>query len=478
MGRIKGVEKEIYSLLKMLFVLILTTLCSLFTADIGVGKESIIMVFFMGVLFIPILTNGYRYGLISSAVSVALFNFFFTEPKFTFLIYNEMDVLLLLFFLVTAVVSGTITSRLQKQMKASYESEKTVRLLYEIAEGFLHVTGKRNIILLGIQYIFDNTGFTSSVVIDGEEQAYWNEQYPKTEETGQKILIKGVTHTIGFVVLYCGDKTLTFWQDLVVKTVAAQLGTTLDRENNYTERENIRIAMEREHLRSTLLRSVAHDLRSPLTALTGASSLLADRFDELLPEEQKKLAVDISEEIIWLTNLVENILNMTRIGEGKLVVYKEDEVIDDVVNETLSHMARLLKNRKLEISLPDEVIFLKMDGKLIVQVLVNLLDNAVKHTLGDGIIGLKIYRKERGIIFEVSDNGSGIDTELMGKLFDKFTTGKNRIADGKRGVGLGLAICKAIIHAHGGEIWVEKENKIGTCISFFLPLEDAESMQI
>lgn len=471
MAQIKAAEKTIYSFIKMLLVLTLSTLCSLWIAGFGVGKESIIMVFLLGVLFVPILTNGYIYGLITSVVSVILFNFFFTEPRFTFLIYNAVDVMLLLFFLVTAIVSGTITSRLQKQMSIAHQSELTARLLYEVTEGFLHVTGKRSIIMRGIKYIFDHTGFTSSVILDGDEQEYFSEPYPKAGAEGLTIPIQRVTEKIGLITLYCGKEHLTFRQELVVKTVAAQLGTALDREYSYKEREEIRIAMEREHLRSTLLRSVAHDLRTPLTALTGASALLADKFEQLSPEEQKKLAADISEEMIWLTNLVENILNMTRIGEGQLVLHKEDEVVDDVVNEALSHMSRILQNRHLDVSLPNDVVSLPMDGKLIVQVLVNLLDNAVKHTPPDGSIGLKVYVLEDTAVFEITDNGNGIDARLMDSLFDRFITGKNNIVDGKRGMGLGLAICKAVVEAHGGNIRAENGPDAGARFVVSLPME-------
>lgn len=471
MTRIKAEEKRAYSFIRMILVLTLSTVCSLLIAGFGVGKESIIMVFLLGVLFVPILTNGYVYGLITSVISVILFNFFFTEPRFTFLIYNTVDVMLLLFFLVIAIISGTITSRLQKQMSISHRNELTARLLYEVAEGFLHVTGKRNIIFRGINYILNNTGFVCCVMLEGEEQEYFGEQHPETDIKSLIIPIQGVAKKIGSIILYCGNVELTFQQELVVKTVATQLGTALDREYSYNEREEIRIAMERERLRSTLLRSVAHDLRSPLTVLTGASSLLADRFEQLSQEEQKKLAADISEEMIWLTNLVENILNMTRIGEGHLVLYKEDEVVDDVVNEALSHMSRLFQNRNLEVSLPDKVISLPMDGRLIVQVLVNLLDNAVKHTLSDGSIYLKVYVLGDDVVFEVTDDGNGIDAGLMDKLFDGFPSEKKNIVDGKRGIGLGLSICKAVVEAHGGKIQAGNKQPFGATFVFSLPME-------
>lgn len=470
----KGKELS-FSIIKALSVLTLSTLISLLISGLGVGKESIIMVFLLGVLFITILTTGYVYGIAASAASVGLFNFFFTEPRYTFLIYSTVDIMLLLFFLLTAVVSGTITSRLQKQMNISQQSELTARLLYEVAEGFLHVTGKRNIVLRGIKYIFENTGLTSRITLDGDEQEYFNEQSVKSDMEKLTFQIKGAAKPLGRLTVYCAQKDLTFQQELVIKTVATQLGTALDREYSYYEREEIRVIMERERLRSALLRSVAHDLRSPLTALTGASSLLVDEFDKLSIEEQKKLAADICDEMIWLANLVENILNMTRIGEGRLVLQKEYEVVDDVVNQAISHMSRILQNRHLEVSLPDEVVSLPIDGKLIVQVLINLLDNAIKHTPSDRRISMKVYVMGSTAVFEVSDNGNGIDIDILDRLFDGFAAQRNNIVDGKRGMGLGLAICRAVVEAHGGEIWAENQPAGGARFAFSLPMEVNEN---
>lgn len=473
---LKAGRRELFrSVMKLLSVLALSLMCSLLIARLGVGNESIIMVFLLGVLFVTVLTKGYIYGLVASVASVVLFNFFFTEPRYTFLIYNAVDIMLLVFFLITAVVSGTVASRLQRQIDISSRNELTARLLYEVAEGFLHVTGKRNIILRGIRYIFDNTGFASRVILDGDRQEYFSQEHAQTDAESIRLPIQGVTKPMGSIAVYCGQAALTVQQDLVVKTVAAQLGIALDREYGYHEREEIRIAMERERLRSTLLRSVAHDLRSPLTALTGASSLLADEFERLSPEEQKKLAADISEEMTWLANLVENILNMTRIGEGQLVLNKEYEVVDDVVNEALSHMARVLQNRQLEVSLPDEVITLPMDGKLIVQVLVNLLDNAVKHTPPESGISLAVYPQGDKTIFEINDTGHGIEAGIMDRLFDGFVASKNAVIDGKRGMGLGLTICKAVIEAHGGSIWAENRPAGGAHFAFSLPMEEGKN---
>ena len=184
----------------------------------------------------------------------------------------------------------------------------------------------------------------------------------------------------------------------------------------------------------------------------------------------KDLVKDINEEALWLNNLVENILNMTRIGEGKLVIKKQDEVVDDIVDESLRHISGLLSNRDVQVSLPREVISIPVDGKLIVQVLINLLDNAVKYTDEKCTIYLRVFQKNDFVVFEIADNGEGINESIIDKIFDSFVSYSGKIVDGKRGMGLGLAICKAIINAHGGEITAGKSPEGGALFSFTLPL--------
>ena len=464
-----------HPLIRTLLVLALSVCVSLIISRLGVGSESIIMVFLLGVLFSTILTNGYVYGVAASVISVILFNFFFTEPRYTLLVYRAIDVMLLLFFLVTAIVSGTITSRLQRQMSISHQSELTARLLYEVSEGFLQVTGISNIAMRGIKYIFDHTGLKNSISLEGGDEVYGQTEADGTAEHGAfSVPIKNASRQIGEIQVFGARDELSFRQELVIKTVAAQLGTALDREYSYREREEIRVAMERERLRSMLLRSVAHDLRSPLTALTGASALLSDEFDRLPEAERKKLASDISDEMIWLTNLVENILNMTRIGENQLVLHKEHEVVDDVVNQAVSHMSRIIQNRPFDVLLPEEVISVEMDGKLIVQVIINLLDNAIKHTPPGSGIALKASVTDNSAVFEVSDKGAGLDEEAMNVLFKGRAEPKNYVVDARRGMGMGLVICRAIVEAHGGKIWAENIEGGGAKFAFSLPAEGAE----
>ncbi len=173
-----------------------------------------------------------------------------------------------------------------------------------------------------------------------------------------------------------------------------------------------------------------------------------------------------------MTDLVENILNMTRISEQKIVLHKQDEVIDDVIGEAVKHTERLIRGRSFKVKLPEEVVTAPMDGKLISQVIINLLENAVRHTPPESAIMLTVQADDK-LIVSVVDTGGGIPAAIRGHLFERFVTQDEEIVDGRRGLGLGLSICKAIIEAHGGEIFVADNVPNGTIFTFTLPMEES-----
>ena len=457
-------------ILKTISLLILATGGSLLIDLLGVGNESIIMVFLLGVLFTTVATKSYVWGIIFSFAGLMLFNYLFTEPRHTLLIYSSRDIILLVFFLVTAIVSGIVTTRLQKEILLAAKNESTAKVLYKIASGFLSVSGQKNIVIRGISYIREYAGCECLVKLKNNE-VYQSAELPPGG-AHQEFGIQSAAGSLGVLQAFTDVNDVDNQAKLTIQAVATQMGIALDREQLYNQQESIRIAMERERLRATLLRSVAHDLRSPLTALSGAGNLLADDYDRLNDEERKKLAVDISEEITWLSDLVENILNMTRINESHLVIRKEHEVIDDVVSEAVSHMERFLKDRNFTVNLPPEVVLVPMDGRLIVRVLINLLENAIRHTTRDASIVLDVSVCGDLLEVSLSDTGHGIDESVKNSLFDKFITFEKAVTDGKRGIGLGLAICKAIVEAHGGRIRAETNQPVGARFIFTLPLEE------
>lgn len=476
MGKIRAVS----FVKQMAYVVVITAFAtgvSILIGKLGINKENALMVFLVGVLAVTVLTNGYIYSMTAAFFSVLLFNFFFTPPLKTLRMNNSGDVILLFFFFSVALIAGSLTSRFQKQAEAARKSERMTKLLFEVNEGFLNVTGEKNAIELALSYAHKYTGCRCSVIIKGKEQIFSSLQPNEQEQSApladfQELPIISSGKNLGVMRIYGDGSQLTTDGRHIAKSITSQLALILDREFIYRERENIKVAMEREHIKSNLLRAISHDLRTPLTAIVGASGLLSEDSADLDSESVRKLAADINEEALWLTQLVENILNMTRIDEGKLTINKSMEVVDDVVNEALSHIPGTAFRDRLTVYLPDNLISLPMDGTLIAQVLTNLLDNAVKHTSDKTDIILRVYAQNDNAVFEVQDNGPGIDRSIKDSLFDGFVKASlGKSADSTRGIGLGLAICKAIIDAHGGTISAEAPADGGALFRFSLPMK-------
>jgi two-component system sensor histidine kinase KdpD len=250
------------------------------------------------------------------------------------------------------------------------------------------------------------------------------------------------------------------------------MAIVLDRELIYEERQKIKIDMESERLKNTFLRSISHDIRTPLTGIKGASEFILDSYENLDSDTVKKLASDIYDDSNRLIKTVQNILDMTRISEGKLTINRVYEAVDDIVNQTLTFIPHLKTSGRFHISFPDEIVLVPVDGRLIVQVLVNLLDNAYKHAGEEAQVYLKVRKHGAYAVFEVSDNGIGIDSSVIDNIFDGFVSlNKNNIVDGSIDVGLGLTICKAIVTAHNGTITANNLTTGGTVFKVMLPLE-------
>jgi len=479
MGHMKKSKAHAKYFLCVIAITAASTITSFLIYRFGIDKENVLMVFLVGVLATTVLTSGYWYSILAALFSVLLFNFFFTYPTNTFRMENTSDVILLFFFLGVSLITSTLTSKFRKQADIARLNERMTKLLYEVTGSFLNIAGEKSAISLALTHIYRHTGCHSSVSIRGGETTYDSEEYGLSEKNGERALrefpIKSAGRDLGSVRVYSDKAELSEDEELIIRTVTSQLALVLDREFVGREQEKIRIAMEREHVKSNLLRAISHDLRTPLTGIVGASSLLNESGASLDQESVRKLVRDINEEALWLTRLVENILNMTRIGEGKLEIHKSVEVVDDIVNEAVSHVPGLLSCGRLKTVLPRSLVSLPMDGILIVQVLTNLLDNALKHTNEQDEIILRIYTKGENAVFEVQDSGPGIDESIRDTLFESFVTAAPAsAADAKRGVGLGLSVCKAIINAHGGTITAQSLPGHGALFRFTLPLKGGD----
>lgn len=455
----------------------ISTCLSVFLNQMGIGKENLLMIFLVGVLIITVVTKGYLYGFIVSILNLFMFNYFFTEPLHSFLMSNIQDYILIAFFLIASLICGTMSSKLQHQMELANHRAHTSQLLYNISESLLKLTGIPGIVEKTINYLQEYTGYPCSVSldkgrIDMKELYYATHDYDKeinNNEENYVLPIKALSREIGTITFANVRHPLSEEVDIFIKTVIYQMALVLDREFLYQERERIKLAMEGEHLKSTLLRSISHDIRTPLTGIMGASSMILDSDEGLDEGSVRKLVSDINEEASWLISSVQNILDMTRISDAKLVIQKEYEAVDDLINQAVIHVPRLTGMNRLRVTIPEDILLVEVDGRLIVQVLVNLLDNAYKHSGKTSRIELKAFRRGNSVIFEVSDNGLGIDEAIRDTLFEGFITLPRNSADSGRGVGLGLTICKAIVEAHNGRIAAFNKPEGGAVFQVELP---------
>ena len=220
--------------------------------------------------------------------------------------------------------------------------------------------------------------------------------------------------------------------------------------------------------------NISHDLRTPLTSISGNASNLISNGNYIDDKTKKQIYEDIYEDSLWLINLVENLLSVTRLEEGKMNINLTTELIGDVISEALKHIHTKSEKQRITVIQSDDLILAKMDARLIVQVLINLLDNAIKYTSSNSQIKIITEQDEKMVRISVADNGNGISDEQKERVFDMFYTGTNKIADCRRSIGLGLSLCKAIINAHGGEISISDNKPHGAVFAFTLPIGEVK----
>lgn len=226
---------------------------------------------------------------------------------------------------------------------------------------------------------------------------------------------------------------------------------------------------QKEKLRANLLRSISHDLRTPLTSISGNASNLLSNSESFDDETKRQIYSDIYDDSMWLINLVENLLSVSRMEDGKMIMHIQTELMDEIVTEALHHIDKRSSNHSIKVISEEDFILAKIDGKLIVQVIINIVDNAIKYTEEGTEISI-YYKKDREwIIVDIADTGKGIADSEKERVFEMFFTGSNTIADNRRSIGLGLFLCKSIIQAHGGEICLLDNKPTGSIFRFTVP---------
>ena len=256
----------------------------------------------------------------------------------------------------------------------------------------------------------------------------------------------------------------------LLDTFISQIAQTLERVRFADEAQQTQLRMESESLRNSLLSAISHDLRTPLASIVGAASALVEEDAQLAAQDRQELSLTIYDEALRMSNLTNNILDMARLDAGQASLNRQWYLLDEIIGGTLTRMQKRLKGRTINAKLPDELCWLRIDAVLIEQVLVNLLENACKYTPPGSPIDIIAELSDHMLKITVADRGPGIPTGEEEKLFDKFY--RLHREGTQSGVGLGLAICKAIIIAHGGVIGVANRQGGGAQFFFLLPVDE------
>ena len=296
------------------------------------------------------------------------------------------------------------------------------------------------------------------------------ETYKEAKSLYHPICINGYCY--GVIAIYLNRESLEAFEYSVFSSIIGECALALEGLRNAEEKKQASMAMRNEQLRANLLRSISHDIRTPLTSISGNASNLLAYYEQLDPDTLKQIFTDIHDDSEWLIDLVENLLSISRIENGQMDLHLSLEVVNDVIEEALRHVDKNAANHHMIVQPSNEVLIARMDARLIMQVLINLINNAIKNTQDGSEIRIISEQADRWIFVHVEDNGPGISESMKPHIFEMFYTGQNDVSDGRRGTGLGLALCKSIVEAHGGTITLTDNDPAGCCFIFSLPAEE------
>lgn len=257
---------------------------------------------------------------------------------------------------------------------------------------------------------------------------------------------------------------------LVIAVMTSALTTKIKQQ------EKIKAESEKERMRGNLLRAVSHDLRTPLTSIYGATSVIMDNYDSISKERQLKLLGEIHEDSQWLIRMVENLLSVTRIDDSITKITKSPVVLDELLDSVIVKFNKHYPNQKVQLNVPNEFISIPMDAILIQQVLMNIMENAIMHAEGMTQLEVVVRLEDNKAVFEVKDNGCGIPEDKLEQLFTGYLEREDSVpTDGKRNnMGIGLSVCSTIIKAHGGNIYAKNRPEGGALFGFSLDMEEAD----
>jgi two-component system sensor histidine kinase KdpD len=450
----------------------------------------------------PVAWTAYRYGrgpaLLASVLSVLVFDFCFVPPYFTFAVSDAQYVLTFAVMLAIGLGISTLTSRLKRQVESTRQRERRAAAQYELGKQLSSLYGSVFLVTAASQKIAELVDGESAIYLRGTgdlpelvtghetsiakspvsvSAAQWVIEHDEMAGAGTNTLpnaaalflpITGSQQTRGALAIRSADpaRLLDPDQRRFLEACGHQLALALERDQMAIDAAEARIAAESEQARSSLLSSVSHDLRTPLAAIAGASSSLLES-PALDDDTQRQLLETITEEAARLHRLLENILQMSKLEAGAANPNRQWHVLEEIVGSALERVRQEVSQHVVQVQLPANLPLVFVDGLLLEQVFVNLLENSARYTPLGTRVTISAEPGEREVRIRVADTGPGLPPGLEERVFDKFYRA-TPLADGGRGSGLGLAICRAILRAHGGSI--SARNAAGGGAEFVLRL--------
>ena len=468
----------------------------------GFPETNIVIVYILFILLTARLTQGYYYGIAASVLATFTFNYFFTQPYYTLSVSDPSYLVTFVIMTLTTLITSTLTSKVKKSASTALAKEAEASALFQLTNRLTDAATIADIASITTNTISNVMRCRAACLCFDEngqpEQSFIQQQDEKNQvrrhvenPSALKHRIEGLRtpYDIGtefydwpiygrnaiLGILRIPAETaqpMSETQTRLLHSMIESAALAMDRFRSAEEEQKSRQETERERYRSNLLRAISHDLRTPLSGIMGTSEMLMDMTDEA--DERHTLAADIYSDADWLHSMMENILNLTRLQDGNLVLSKEAEAVEEVIGVAVAACAKRAPDREILVHIPDEILLVPMDARLIEQTLVNLLDNAIKHTAANQEISISVKKDtdHQVVVFTIADRGSGIREEDLPNIFQAFYTTRAKGPDTERGVGLGLAICSSVVAAHGGTILARnRTDGPGSEFVFTLPLE-------
>jgi two-component system sensor histidine kinase KdpD len=464
------------------------------------ATANLIMMYLIAVVAVAI---GWGRGpsVAASVLSVATFDFFFAPPYFSFAVSDIQYLLTFGVMLAVALVISNLAVRLQRQAELARYRERRTGVLYAMSRDLATHRGTGMLAQLAAKHL--RNAFDAQVAVflaDADKRvqlqrgellffelepkesgvAQWVYDHNERAGLGTDTLpgasalylpLVGSSGAIGVVAVRPQDLGLLLDPEQLhlLESLVNQVALAIERTRLSDEAQQAHVRAETERMRNAVLSSVSHDLRTPLATISGAASSLTQ--DELNAAARKDLARSIYREADRLDRLLKNLLDMMRIEAGAVQLSREWHPIDEVAGAALARLEGRLHDHTINTSFPADLPLIFVDGVLLEQVVINLVENAVKYTPPGSTIDLSAPAGDDQVIVEVADRGVGIPSGEESRIFDKFYRGKTTQ---EGGVGLGLTICRGIVEAHGGRIWAENRSGGGAIFRFTIPLPEKQ----